>query len=70
MERRDMMAKRTKKHDAAQKNKQGFDSSKSDSEFSAELGNGSGSAAANRAHKEKAKKEKASKNQGEWNGMH
>ncbi|MBM7619971.1 hypothetical protein JOC95_001823 [Bacillus tianshenii] len=59
------MAKRNGKTDAAQKNKQGFDSSKSDSEFSKELG----SAAANRAHKEKAKEEKSSKNQGEWNGM-
>ncbi|MGG3448933.1 MULTISPECIES: hypothetical protein [Bacillaceae] len=59
------MAKRTKKNDAEQKNKKGFDSSKTDSEFSKEFG----SANANRAHKEKAKKEKASKNQGEWNGM-
>lgn len=55
------MAKRNGKTDAEQKNKKGFDSSKTDSEFSKELG----SAAANRAHKEKAKKEKASKNQGE-----
>ncbi|MCZ8538645.1 hypothetical protein M9R32_15835 [Paenisporosarcina quisquiliarum] len=62
------MAKRTKKNDAEQKNKQGFDSSKTDSEFSKEFG--SGSANANRAKKEKAKKEKASKNQGEWKGMH
>jgi hypothetical protein len=60
------MAKRTKKNDAAQKNKQGFDSSKTDSEFSKELG----SAAANRAHKEKEKRKKSSKNQGEWKGMH
>lgn len=60
------MAKRNGKTDAEQKNKKGFDSSKTDSEFSKELG----SAAANRAHKEKAKEEKASKNQGEWNGMH
>ncbi|SDQ07289.1 hypothetical protein [Virgibacillus salinus] len=51
------MAKRTKKNDPQQKNKQGFDSSKTDSEFSKELG----SAAANKAHKEKAKKERASK---------
>lgn len=56
-----LMAKRNGKTDAEQKNKKGFDSSKTDSEFSKELG----SAAANRAHKEKAKKEKASKNQGE-----
>ncbi|MDQ0254795.1 hypothetical protein J2S74_002174 [Evansella vedderi] len=60
------MAKRSGKTDADQKNKQGFDSSKTDSEFSKEMG----SAAANRAHKEKAKKEKASKNQGQWKGMH
>ncbi|WP_335872535.1 hypothetical protein [Bacillus sp. 2205SS5-2] len=60
------MAKRTKKNDAEQKNKKGFDSSTIDSEFSQELG----SAAANQAHKEKAKKEKESKNQGEWKGMH
>ncbi|WP_404450638.1 hypothetical protein LG329_09795 [Virgibacillus necropolis] len=54
------MAKRTKKNDAQQKNKQGFDSSKTDSEFSKEF---SGSANANRAHKKKAKKERASKTQ-------
>ncbi|MFA9558509.1 hypothetical protein ACERII_14475 [Evansella sp. AB-rgal1] len=60
------MAKRSGKTDADQKNKQGFDSSKTDSEFAKEPG----SAAANRKHKEKAKKEKASKNQGEWKGMH
>lgn len=60
------MAKRNGKTDAQQKNKQGFDSSKTDTEFGKEHG----SAAANRAHKEKAKKEKASKNQGEWKGMH
>ncbi|MBS4209424.1 hypothetical protein [Bacillus sp. FJAT-50079] len=60
------MAKRTKKKDAEQKNKQGFDQSKTDAEFSKEFG----SANANRAHKEKAKKAKSSKNQGEWKGMH
>jgi hypothetical protein len=60
------MAKRTKKNDAAQKNKQGFNSSKTDSEF----GNISGSAAANRAHKEKMKEINSLKNQGEWKGMH
>ncbi|MBM7571853.1 hypothetical protein [Aquibacillus albus] len=49
------MAKRTKKNDPQQKNLQGFDSSKTDSEFSNEI---SGSAAANRAHKEKAKKKR------------
>ncbi|WP_187695419.1 hypothetical protein [Oceanobacillus piezotolerans] len=46
------MAKRTKKNDPQQKNKKGFDSSKTDTEFSKEI---SGSAAANKAHKEKAK---------------
>lgn len=60
------MAKRTKKNDADQKNKKGFDSSKVDSEFANEFG----SSNANQAHKKKAKKEKASKNQGEWKGMH
>jgi hypothetical protein len=63
------MAKRNGKTDAKQKNKQGFDSSKSDSEFSKDLDGGSGSVAANQAHKEKAKNMKSSKNQGEWNGM-
>jgi len=61
------------KHDAEQKNKNGFDSAKTDSEFSRELqqmGDGAGSAAANRMHKEKAKRLKSSKNQGEWKGMH
>lgn len=52
------MAKRTKKNDPQQKNKQGFDSSQTDSEFSKEFG----SAAANQAHKEKAKKARKSKN--------
>ncbi|RSK27226.1 hypothetical protein EJF36_10220 [Bacillus sp. HMF5848] len=60
------MAKRTKKNDPQQKNKKGFDSSQTDSEFSHEFG----SADANRQKKAKAKKEKASKNQGEWGGMH
>lgn len=60
------MAKRTKKNDAEQKNKKGFDPSKTDSEFSQEFG----SANANRAKKEKEKKEKVSKNQGKWKGMH
>lgn len=60
------MAKRSGKTNADQKNKKGFNSSKTDSEFSKELG----SAAANRQHKEKAKKEKASKNDGQWKGMH
>ncbi|MDL4840533.1 hypothetical protein [Aquibacillus rhizosphaerae] len=48
------MAKRNKQNDAQQKNKQGFDSSKTDSEFSKEFG----SASANRAHKNKAKKKR------------
>lgn len=51
------MAKRTKKNDPQQKNKKGFDSAIADSEFSKEFG----SAAANRAHKDKAKKERANK---------
>lgn len=49
------MAKKTKKNRPDQKNKQGFDSSKQDTEFSNELG----SAKANQAHKEKAKKARA-----------
>ncbi len=49
------MAKRNKKNDPQQKNKQGFDSSKQDTEFSKEFG----SAAANREHKEKAKERRA-----------
>lgn len=43
-----------RKHDAEQKNKEGFDSAKTDSEYSRELqqlGDGAGSAAANRVHK-------------------
>ena len=51
------MAKKTKKNRPDQKNKQGFDSSKQDSEFSTEFG----SAKANQAHKEKAKKARANK---------
>lgn len=58
------MAKRTKKNDAKQKNKQGFDSAVSDQEFSHEIG----SAEANRIHKEKAKKMKSSKNDGKYKG--
>lgn len=58
------MAKRTKKNDAAQKNKKGFDSATIDSEFSHELG----SHDANQKHKKKAKKEKAPKNDGKYNG--
>ena len=55
------MAKRDKKGDAEQKNKQGFDSSKTDSEFSGEFG----SAKANKLHKEKAKKARESKKKAE-----
>lgn len=51
------MAKKTKKNRPDQKNKQGFDSSKQDTEFSKEFG----SAKANQAHKEKAKKVRANK---------
>jgi hypothetical protein len=58
------MAKRTKKNDADQKNKQGFDSATIDSEFSHELG----SHDANKKHKKKAKKEKAPKNDGQYHG--
>jgi hypothetical protein len=60
------MAKRTKKNDPQQKNKKGFDSAVLNAEFAHEMG----SAKANKIHKEKAKKEKASKNQGQWKGMH
>ncbi|WP_078547508.1 hypothetical protein [Litchfieldia alkalitelluris] len=58
------MAKRTKKNDADQKNKQGFDSAKTDSEFSHEVG----SHDANQKHKEKEKRKKSSKNDGEYKG--
>ncbi len=60
-----ILAKRNGKTGPDQKNKKGFDSSKTDTEFSKELG----SAATNQAHNEKAKKEKSSKNQGQWDGM-
>ncbi|WP_202595657.1 hypothetical protein [Pontibacillus yanchengensis] len=50
------MAKKTKKHDAEQKHKKGFDPKKADTEFGEEFG----SAAANEAHKEKAKKARKS----------
>ncbi|QQZ08122.1 hypothetical protein [Heyndrickxia vini] len=59
------MAKRTKKNDADQKNKKGFDSSVLNEEFAHEMG----SAAANKIHKDKAKKEKASKNNGKYKGQ-
>ncbi|MFT4415213.1 hypothetical protein ACLM5H_15235 [Fredinandcohnia humi] len=58
------MAKRTKKNDPQQKNKQGFDSAVIDSEFSHEYG----SYNANQKHKNKAKKEKAPKNDGKYEG--
>ncbi|ETI68091.1 hypothetical protein [Neobacillus vireti] len=59
------MAKRTKKNDAKQKNKKGFDSAVLNEEFAHEMG----SAAANQIHKDKAKKEKASKNNGKYKGQ-
>ncbi|WP_223595167.1 hypothetical protein [Neobacillus bataviensis] len=59
------MAKRTKKHNADQKNKKGFDSSKLNEEFAHEIG----SAATNKIHKDKAKKEKAPKNNGKYQGQ-
>lgn len=49
------MAKADKINEPQQKNKQGFDSAKQDSEFSTEFG----SAKANQAHKEKAKQRRA-----------
>lgn len=49
------MVKRTMKNDPQQKNKQGFDSSKQDAEFSKEIG----SAEANKKQKEKAKQRRA-----------
>ncbi|MCH1623969.1 hypothetical protein [Fredinandcohnia quinoae] len=58
------MPKGTNKQDAEQKNKQGFDSAVTDSEFGQELG----SHAANQKHKEKAKRMKSSKNDGEYKG--
>ncbi|MEH7222372.1 hypothetical protein V7112_01065 [Bacillus sp. JJ1566] len=58
------MAKRNTKNDPEQKNKKGFDSAVTDTEFGKEFG----SAAANKAHKKKAKKEKASKNDGKYEG--
>jgi hypothetical protein len=59
------MAKRTKKNDADQKNKKGFDSAVLNQEFAHEFG----SAKTNKIHKEKAKKEKASKNNGKYKGQ-
>ncbi|MFD2443325.1 hypothetical protein ACFSO7_04930 [Bacillus sp. CGMCC 1.16607] len=58
------MAKKNKKNDADQKNKQGFDSAVLNQEFAHEFG----SEATNQIHKDKAKKEKASKNNGKYNG--
>lgn len=51
------MAKRDKKNDPQQKNKQGFDSAIRDTEFSKEIG----SARANELHMKKAKKKRAEK---------
>lgn len=59
-----ILAKRTKKNDADQKNKQGFDSAKTDSEFSHEVG----SHDANQKKKEKHKKQTSSKNDGKYKG--
>jgi hypothetical protein len=59
-----MMAKKNKKNDADQKNKQGFDSAVLNQEFAHEMG----SHDTNKIHKDKAKKEKASKNNGEYKG--
>ena len=58
------MAKRTKKNDPQQKNKQGFDSAVINSEFAHEIG----SHDTNQMHKDKAKKEKAPKNDGKYKG--
>lgn len=58
------MAKRTKKNDPKQKNKQGFDSAVEDQEFGEEMG----SADVNQLKKEKAKKAKAGKNNGKYKG--
>jgi hypothetical protein len=58
------LAKKTKKHGADQKNKQGFDSAVLNEEFAHEFG----SAATNKIKKDKVKKEKSSKNNGEFKG--
>jgi len=58
------LAKRTKKNDPEQKNKQGFDSAKTDSEFSEEMG----SHDANQKHKKKEKRKNSSKNDGKYKG--
>jgi hypothetical protein len=60
-----IVAKRTKKNDADQKNKKGFDSAVLNEEFAHEMG----SAAANKIHKEKAKKERAATNNGKNKGQ-
>lgn len=59
------MAKRTKKNDAQQKNKKGFDSAVVNEEFAHEIGSG----ATNQIHKDIAKKEKAPKNNGKYKGQ-
>ncbi|MCD5325403.1 MULTISPECIES: hypothetical protein [Pontibacillus] len=56
------MAKKTKKHDAEQKHKKGFEPKKMDVEFGQEVAGEFGSAAANKAHKESAKRARKSKN--------
>jgi transposase len=58
------LAKKTKKHDADQKNKKGFDSAVLNQEFAHEFG----SAATNKIKKDKSKKENAAKNNGEFKG--
>jgi transposase len=58
------MAKKTKKNDADQKNKKGFDSAVLNEEFAHEFG----SAATNKVKKDKGKKEKAAKNNGQYKG--
>ncbi|MCM3568726.1 hypothetical protein [Neobacillus mesonae] len=59
------MAKRTKKNDAKQKNKKGFDSAVLNEEFAHEMG----AADTNKIHKDKAKKVKAAKNNGKYTGQ-
>ncbi|MFC5732739.1 hypothetical protein ACQCT6_06520 [Cytobacillus gottheilii] len=58
------MVKKASKNRPDQKNKKGFDSAVTDTEFAHELG----SAAANKEHHNKAKKEKAAKNNGKFKG--
>jgi transposase len=58
------MAKKNKKNDADQKNKQGFDSAVINQEFAHEFG----STDTNKIKKDKAKKTNAAKNNGEYKG--